>query len=57
VILLRNFGDVLVGAVAVSLDLRQLRLDPLELLVGQVDVSSAEVSSAEVLLDPLVDCS
>ena len=38
-----QLGDVFVGAVAVNLDLRQVRLDPLELLVGQVDVSSAEV--------------
>ena len=41
-------GDVLVGAVAVDFDLRQLRLDPAELLVGQVDVGGAEV-----LLDAL----
>ena len=34
-----QLGEVLVGTVAVSLYLRQLRLDPLELLVGQVDVS------------------
>jgi len=43
-----QLGGVFVGTVAVNLDLRQVCLDPLELLVGQVDVSSAEV-----LLDPL----
>jgi hypothetical protein len=43
-----ELGDVLVGAVAVDFDLRQLRLDPAELLIGQVDVGGAEV-----LLDTL----
>jgi hypothetical protein len=38
-----QLGDVFVGVVAVNLDLRQVRLDPPEILVGQV---------AEALLDP-----
>jgi len=42
-----QLGYVHLGTIAVDLDLRQLRLDPLELLVGHVDVSSAGV-----LLEP-----
>jgi hypothetical protein len=43
-----ELGDVLVGAFAVDFDIRQLHLDPAELLIGQVDVGGAEV-----LLDAL----
>ena len=43
-----QLGDVLVRAVAVDRDVRQLGLDPGELLLGQLDVGGTEV-----LLDPL----
>lgn len=36
-----QLGKVLAGAVVLDLDLRQLRLDPLKLLFGQIDVRSA----------------
>jgi hypothetical protein len=36
-----ELGDVLVGAVAVDFDLRQPRLNPAELPVGQVDLTRA----------------
>ena len=45
---LAQLGDVLIRAVAVDCDVRQLSLDPGELLLGQLDVGGTEV-----LLDPL----
>jgi hypothetical protein len=40
-----ELGDVHVGAVAVDFDLRQLRLDPAELPVGQVLAAAPRFSS------------
>jgi hypothetical protein len=41
--MLAQLVDVLIGAVAVEVDLRQLRLEEGIFLVGEVDIGSAEV--------------
>ena len=41
--MLAQLGDVLIGAVAVEVDLGQLRLEEGIFLIGEVDIGCAEV--------------